>query len=431
MRQRLCWRPWTRRRSTGPEFYRLGFGEAVAHDLLTDYKVLVLAVDETAVAKTFQAQLSEDRRVEARRCGQDRWLLERSREEWPIGALVRGRSAADAPGRRLRWHDQGLKEDRGAVLRHRRPVRRHPRNRRATARQESVLTCEVQHVDGTFNALERNTRLDWLKADVPEGRCRILTNARCLSEGVDVPALNAVMFLSPRKSVVDVVQSVGRVMRKAPGKKYGYIILPVAIPEGATPEQALRDNTKYAAVWEVLQALRAHDDRFDAMVNRIDLTSQRDRQDQHHRCRRGGGERDVESRRATQQTLALSLANLDEWRDAVYAKIVAKVGSRRYWEDWANDVAKIAERHITRITALLDDDRTTVSRGLRELPRRAAGQSQRVHHPHRCNRDARPAPHHSSRVRRPVRRVRLRSPQPGRADDGTRCWPCSMSSTGQ
>ena len=103
-----------------------------------------------------------------------------------------------------------------------------------TTAAEPALTCEIQHVDGTFNALERNTRLDWLKADLPDGVCRILTNARCLSEGVDVPALDAVMFLSPRKSVVDIVQSVGRVMRKDPAghKQFGYIILPIGIPPG-------------------------------------------------------------------------------------------------------------------------------------------------------------------------------------------------------
>ena len=154
-----------------------------------------------------------------------------------------------------------------------------PRRTTLTTRPASLRsTCQIQHVDGTFNALARNTRLDWLKADLPDGVCRILTNARCLSEGVDVPALDAVMFLSPRKSVVDIVQSVGRVMRKDPAgrKKFGYIILPIGIPHGVTPEVALRDNKRYAAVWEVLQALRSHDERFNAMVNRIELTSGRD-----------------------------------------------------------------------------------------------------------------------------------------------------------
>ena len=96
------------------------------------------------------------------------------------------------------------------------------------------------------------------------------------SEGVDVPALDAVMFLTPRGSQVDIVQSVGRVMRKAAGKKLGYIILPVVVPAGMPPEAALRDNKRFQVVWEVLQALRAHDDRFNAMVNQLDLNTKKD-----------------------------------------------------------------------------------------------------------------------------------------------------------
>ncbi|PJN93033.1 hypothetical protein CNY89_24390, partial [Amaricoccus sp. HAR-UPW-R2A-40] len=123
------------------------------------------------------------------------------------------------------------------------------------------LRCEIEHVDGTFNAKRRGVLLDWLKSEAGENVCRILTNARCLSEGVDVPALDAIMFLHPRKSQIDVVQSVGRVMRRAEGKKMGYVILPVGVPAGVPPEQALSDNEKYRVVWQILNALRAHDDR--------------------------------------------------------------------------------------------------------------------------------------------------------------------------
>src|SRR5699024_4628606 len=135
------------------------------------------------------------------------------------------------------------------------------------------LRVQVRHVDGTFNALERNRELQWLKAPLPENECRLLSNARCLSEGVDVPALDAGIVLQPRNSVVDVVQSVGRVMRKAPGKDYGYFILPVAVPAGISPSQALGDNRRFKVVWQVLNALRAHDDRFNAMVNSIALNT--------------------------------------------------------------------------------------------------------------------------------------------------------------
>lgn len=124
-----------------------------------------------------------------------------------------------------------------------------------------------------MNAMERTELLDWLKEDTEANSCRVLSNARCLSEGVDVPSLDAVMFLNPRRSVVDVVQSVGRVMRLAEGKKYGYIILPVVVPPAgvAPPEKALDDNRNFQVVWDVLQALRAHDERFDAMVNKVEL----------------------------------------------------------------------------------------------------------------------------------------------------------------
>jgi predicted helicase len=113
--------------------------------------------------------------------------------------------------------------------------------------------------------------LDWLKDDAGDGVCRILTNARCLSEGVDVPTLDAIMFLHPRKSQIDVVQSVGRVMRRAEGKKLGYVILPVGVPAGVSPEQALNNNEKYRVVWQILNALRAHDDSFDATINKASL----------------------------------------------------------------------------------------------------------------------------------------------------------------
>ncbi|GAA1760406.1 DEAD/DEAH box helicase [Nostocoides vanveenii] len=336
----------------GEELHRLGFGEAVAQDLLADYKVLVLAVDETAVSRTFQLQLADE--------GNELRLDDAAKIVGCWNGLAKRGSAehsfeADpAPMRRAVAFAGTIKDSKHIESLFAETVRQYAAAHDLDdAAGDPVLSCEIQHVDGTFNALQRNTRLDWLRADVPDGVCRILTNARCLSEGVDVPALDAVMFLSPRKSVVDIVQSVGRVMRKAPGKQYGYIILPVGIPAGMTPEQALRDNKRYAAVWEVLQALRAHDERFNAMVNRIELVKQRD--DKINVIGvpgpDGRGESDGDST-GSQGTLALTF--LDEWREAIYAKVVAKVGSRRYWEDWAKDIADIAQRHITRITALLD-----------------------------------------------------------------------------
>ena len=200
--------------------------------------------------------------------------------------------------------------------------------------------------------------------------CRILSNARCLAEGVDVPALDAVMFLNPRNSIVDVVQSVGRVMRKAHGKRYGYIILPIGVPSGVPPEEALKDHQKYKVVWQVLQALRAHDNRFNATVNQIELN--KNRPDQIQVIGVGGGpngdnQGNGQDGLPKPQQLALPFPDIEEWRAAIYAQIVLKCGDRLYWENWAKDVAGIAEKHITRIKALLDNPKPKHKKGFDEF----------------------------------------------------------------
>jgi predicted helicase len=221
------------------------------------------------------------------------------------------------------------------------------------------MKVDIRHVDGTMNAVDRGNELAWLRSgsDETENVCRVLTNVRCLSEGVDVPSLDAVMFLTPRGSQVDIVQSVGRVMRKAAGKKLGYIILPVVVPAGMSPEAALADNKRFEVVWEVLQALRAHDDRFNAMVNQLDLNKKKN--SKVVIIDGGGGSGSSGSDDSTQLTLPFGI---EEWRDAIYARIVKKVGERRYWETWAKDVAKIAEQHIARITGLLADEESSAAK---------------------------------------------------------------------
>jgi predicted helicase len=233
-------------------------------------------------------------------------------------------------------------------------------------------------VDGTFNAKARNRLLDWLKEEHGEHACRILTNARCLSEGVDVPALDAILFMHPRKSQIDVVQSVGRVMRRAPGKNIGYVILPIGVPAGMTPEEALNDNERYRVVWQILNALRSHDERFDAMINKADLgvdisdhieviavsnklptkkTSDGAKTNIGHGSAADDDEReqgDIKPKDPVQGTFFF-----DEFSKAIMAKIVKKCGRRDYWEDWASDIAKIAQTHITRITALVEKPNTT------------------------------------------------------------------------
>ncbi len=219
------------------------------------------------------------------------------------------------------------------------------------------LTVEADHVDGTQNALFRSDRLAWLKAeDAGDGVCRILSNARCLSEGVDVPALDAVLFLNPRNSLVDVVQSVGRVMRTSPGKSYGYIVIPVAIPTGMEPDEALDKTDRYRVVWEVLRALRSHDERLDAVINTLDATKKNSRVSTLSIGLGGSGsDRNDQQPDATPISVQglLDFGDSPVWREAIFARLVKKVGQRMYWDQWAKDVDLIVKANVARINAIL------------------------------------------------------------------------------
>jgi predicted helicase len=342
----------------GPDFHRLGFGESVEKGLLADYRVLVLAVDEGSINRSFQQELATGSELKlddiAKIVGC--WNGLSKRRPLALDTEDGGFASDPSPMRRAVAFSRKIDDSKTIATMFESIVAKYTG---ADNAPENLLKCEAQHVDGSMNVLQRNEKLDWLKEDTTSqgNLCRILSNARCLTEGVDVPALDAVLFLNPRDSVVDVVQAVGRVMRTSEGKKYGYIILPIGIPAGVPPEQALQDNDKYKVVWQVLQALRAHDDRFNALVNKIELNKKRDEQLQVIGVGGGEGEGGDDILPTVTQT-TLNFPNIGEWRDAIYAKIVLKCGERDYWETWAKDVAIIAQRHIDRINSLMEGSNT-------------------------------------------------------------------------
>ena len=225
-----------------------------------------------------------------------------------------------------------------------------------------MVDVVAHHVDGTMSATKRDAELMWLKEQPENEReCRMLTNARCLSEGVDVPSLDAVIFVSAKNSQVDVVQSVGRVMRRSDGKKYGYIIIPVVVPAEVEGDRILENHPNFKVVWTVLNALRAHDDRFNAEVNKNELSRKKPRNilfggvgGRDDSTSEGDGKPTTKS---AAQAMARQLAlTFEELQNVFYAKMVTKVGTKRYWEQWAKDIAKIAEQHIERIRQLIADD---------------------------------------------------------------------------
>ena len=192
-----------------------------------------------------------------------------------------------------------------------------------------------------------------------------MTNVRCLSEGVDVPSLDAVLFLSARNSQVDVVQSVGRVMRTfhkglPDEKKYGYIIIPIVVPSDVSAEEALDNSKTFDVVWEILNALRSHDDRFNAMVNKIALNKQKPNKQSYTpsvtigRPGLGFQEGEEEARQMENAEIARQLElRFGELQDGMYAKLVEKCGDRLYWENWAKEIGLIAHKFIERISKLI------------------------------------------------------------------------------
>lgn len=336
----------------GKVFYCLGFSKAVSLGLLADYKVIVLAVDEGYVSRKLQklltdksSELTLDDSVKIIGClnGLSKRTLFSSEENC---------FANDpAPMRRAVAFNSSIKASKCFVA----MFDEIQNELKLNGHDDSIVDVQLGHVDGTYNALERKRRIDWLKENTSDNCCRVLSNARCLSEGIDVPALDAVIFLNPRNSIVDIIQSVGRVMRKAEGKQYGYIILPIGIPVGKEPEEALNDNKRYKIVWDVLQALRAHDDRFNNTINKIDLN--RKKPDNIQMIGVTGSydndDYDTYDKYESYRQLELNFDDLEKWKNSIYAKIVKKCGSRRYWETWAKDIADIANRHIDEIKLLI------------------------------------------------------------------------------
>jgi len=376
----------------GKTLHTLSFSEAVKRGILVDYKVIVLTISEDHINKNLQKVLADENnslRVDdaAKIVGCWRALskqdtkvdleldpepMKRAVAFCQVIEINKGAKTHKVSSKNIASMFQKVVDEYRAAL-----MKENPDHEDAV----SQLICEAAHVDGSMNASQKEEKLDWLKAEIPENTCRVLSNVRCLSEGVDVPALDAVLFLTPRNSQVDVVQSVGRVMRKPKDskKQLGYVILPVVIPGGMTPEEALNDNKSYKVVWEVLQALRSHDDRFDAMINKLDLAGQdktkmeviaitdkippkkktepgTDIGKGKPKLKKGKGGVIGGATKGYEEPKQPELnIEITEIERAIMAKVVKKCGNRLYWDEWASDIARIAQTHVSRITAILEN----------------------------------------------------------------------------
>ena len=342
----------------GPEFHRMSFSDAIERELLTDYQVLVIAVDEQSLSAELRLRIDTDDDLDKDTAIKLTGCWDALADPGTMGT-VRGRSAGQIgeSSSNLRaaiaftntvktskavadhWWDEVLDA-------HDQPAR------------PDLLELQVQHIDGSTPAIKRAQQLDLLReaAKNDEGACRVISNARVLTEGVDVPALDAIVFLEPRKSKIDITQAVGRVMRRAEGKDTGYIILPVVVPQGhrVTDEEVL-NGSDFKAVWDVIRALRAHDDRVDYWVNNIETAKSKSKVTLREL---GGGDDDpggTENLDPIQGQLALQLD------DKVASKIVEMCGSRQYWPTWGQRAAGICLDIEQKLQRALDRPELTVA----------------------------------------------------------------------
>lgn len=344
----------------GEEIYRIGFGEAVESDLLTDYKVLILTLSDKDVPPAVQNMLQKDSEVATDDVSKLIGCINALSKQI-LGDEGIIKTTDPNPMKRAVAFCQKITASKAIKDTFNTATDTYISSLPAD-KKDQMVSVNAKHIDGTMSAPERDELLSWLKADSDTNECRVLTNVRCLSEGVDVPSLDAVMFLSARNSQVDVVQSVGRVMRKSikTDKKYGYIIIPVVVPSDIEAHKALDDNERYKVVWTVLNALRAHDDRFNATVNKIELNKKKPGQIlvgrpevsfENGKPVTSSGD---ENRKGQEIAEQLSL-QFQELQSVIFARMVQKVGDRRYWEQWAKNVAEIAERQIERINHLIKE----------------------------------------------------------------------------
>ena len=359
----------------GPVFYEMSFVEAIERELVSDYRVLVVGVNEreasmhgadkrvteiTASDRARKAKVDSDYATKLLGCW-DAMATPQSQIRAP--GTVAGEVPDAAEHRHLRaaiaftntvrssqacsedayFADEGLEGRLWEAIAE--DVRTANGGRR-------FLDLEVDHVDGTTRAVARSEALSALERQSRDTtgppKCRVVSNAQLFTEGVDVPALDAVVFLEPRRSPVQVTQAVGRAMRKAEGKDFGYVVIPVIVPEGSTMSDAeVLDGSDFKTVWEVVRALRSHDERVDYWVNDPRVPSPIVLQPNRPEDPEIVTDSDISEQGEIQLQFVRRL------EDAVASKVVQECGDRQIWPTWGRRAADVCARVERRMEALI------------------------------------------------------------------------------
>ncbi|GAA8955491.1 DEAD/DEAH box helicase family protein [Helicobacter pylori] len=350
----------------GEEIYTLNFEKAIALDLLTDYKVIILAVRKENLSGVTNSVNQKISRLEAEGTKLDKKLIDNEFVCKIIGTH-KGLAKKDLialDDENKQDHNLQNKNDTTPSQRAISFCKSINTSKNIKDSFETIMECydeelkkkisknltiKIDHIDGTMNCKVRLDKLEELN-EFKHNTCKVLSNARCLSEGVDVPALDSIVFFDGKSAMVDIIQAVGRVMRKAKHKKRGYIILPIALEESEIQnlDEAV-NNTNFKNIWKVLKALRSHDPSlvdeatFREKIKIFGSDDEKHQDDEYSRDEKPKKDKTEPSDdpKQAQKTLfdAIMLQNL---ADAIYNVMPTKLGDRNYWENFTKKTGNIA-----------------------------------------------------------------------------------------
>ncbi|RVZ57021.1 restriction endonuclease, partial [Helicobacter pylori] len=358
----------------GEEIYTLNFSKAIALDLLTDYKVIILAVRKENLSGVTNSVNKKISQLKAEGTKLDKKLIN-NEFVCKIVGTHKGLAKQD-----LIVLDEKNKEDHNLQNQYDTAPSQRAINfcksiqtsKNIKDSFETIMECydeelkkksfknlkiRIDHIDGTMNCKDRLEKLEELNEFQPN-TCKVLSNARCLSEGVDVPALDSIIFFDGKSAMVDIIQAVGRVMRKAKRKKRGYIILPIALEESEIKnlDEAV-NNTNFKNIWKVIKALRSHDPSLvdeATFKEKIKIFGSNDESnpDDEEELKKDKTQHQNDPKQA-QKTLFDAIL-LQDLADAVYNVMPTKLGDRNYWENFTKKTGNIARTLNNRLKNIFD-----------------------------------------------------------------------------
>ncbi len=340
----------------GEEIYTLNFSKAIALDLLTDYKVIILAVRKENLSGVTNSVNKKISQLKAEGTKLDKKLIN-NEFVCKIVGTHKGLAKQD-----LIVLDEKNKEDQNLQNKYDTAPSQRAINfcksintsKNIKDSFETIMECydeelkkksfknlkiSIDHIDGRMNCKDRLEKLENLNQFQPN-TCKVLSNARCLSEGVDVPALDSIVFFDGKSAMVDIIQAVGRVMRKAKNKKRGYIILPIALAESEIKnlDEAV-NNTNFKNIWKVIKALRSHD---SSLVDEATFKE---------KIKIFGSD---DGKKQNDEKTLFDAILLQDLADAVYNVMPTKLGDRNYWENFTKKTGNIAKTLNNRLKMIFD-----------------------------------------------------------------------------